>query len=64
MKLKKRGSSKNMLVGDANIRLEDYSTILNEREVNNCFSIYTRSDASRIGEEIKTISLIDGSIRA
>ena len=64
MKLKKKGSSKNMLVSDANIRLEDYSTILNEREVNNCFSIYTRSDVSRIGEEIKTISLIDGSIRA
>ena len=64
MKLKKRGSSKNMLVSDANIRLQDYSTILNEREVNNCFSIYTRSDVSRIGEEIKTISLIDGSIRA
>ena len=47
---------------DANIRLEDYSTILNEPEVNNCFSIYTRSDISRIGEEFikKTISLIDG----
>ena len=37
---------------DANIRLEDYSTILNEPEVNNCFSIYTRSDVSRIVEEI------------
>ena len=34
-----------------NIFLGDYSTILTEPEVNNCFSIYTRSDLSRIGKE-------------
>ena len=31
-----------------NIRLADYSTILIEPEVNNCFSIFTRSDLYRI----------------
>ena len=30
------------------IRLGDYSTILTEPEVNNCFSIFTRSDLNRI----------------
>ena len=29
----------------------DYSTILTEPEVNNCFSIYTRSDLNRIRKE-------------
>ena len=66
MKLKKGFLKEHVSEHDANIRLEDYSTTLNEPEVNNCFSIYTRSDISRIGEEFikKTISLIDGWIRA
>ena len=29
----------------------DYSTILTEPEVNNCFSIFTRSDLNRIKKE-------------
>ena len=29
----------------------DYSTILTEPEVNNCFSIFTRSDLNRIRKE-------------
>ena len=29
----------------------DYSTILTESEVNNCFSIFTRGDLNRIREE-------------
>ena len=33
------------------IRLGDYSTILTEPEVNNCFSIFTRSDLNRIRKE-------------
>ena len=47
-------------------RLGDYSTILTEPEVNNCFSIYTRSDLNRIRKEImkKTTSLIHGWIHA
>ena len=59
MKLKKGFLKEHVSEHDANIRLEDYSTTLNEPEVNNCF---TRSDISRIGEEFikKTISLIDG----
>ena len=62
MKFKKGFLKEHVSEHDANIRLEDYSTTLNEPEVNNCFSIYTRSDISRIGEEFikKTISLIDG----
>ena len=66
MKLKKGFLKQHVSEHDANIRLEDYSTTLNEPEVNNCFSIYTRSDISRIGEEFinKTISLIYGWIRA
>ena len=64
MKLKKGFLKEHVSEHDANICLEDYSTTLNEPEVNNCFSIhvYTRSDISRIGEEFikKTISLIDG----
>ena len=62
MKLKKGFLKEHVSEHDSNIRLEDYSTTLNEPEVNNCFSIYTRSDISRIGEEFikKTISLIDG----
>ena len=51
MKLKKGFLKEHVSEHDANIRLEDYSTTLNEPEVNNCFSIYTRSDISRIGEE-------------
>ena len=31
--------------------LRDYSTILTEPEVNNCFSIFTRSDLNRIRKE-------------
>ena len=44
----------------------DYSTILTEAEVNNCFSIYTRSDLNRIKKETTktTISLIHGWIYA
>ena len=41
----------------------DYSTILTEPEVNNCFSIFTRSDLKIIRKETiqkKRISLIDG----
>ena len=34
-----------------NVFLGGYSTILTEPEVNNCFSIYTWSDLSRIGKE-------------
>ena len=30
------------------LRLGDYTTILTEPEVNNCFSLYTRSDLNRI----------------
>ena len=47
-------------------RLGDYSTILTEPEVNNSFSIFTRSDLSRIRKETikKTIILIDGWIYA
>ena len=33
------------------LRLGDYSTILTEPEVNNCFSIFTRSDLNRIRKE-------------
>ena len=33
------------------IRLGDYSTILTSPEVNNCFSIFTRSDLNRIRKE-------------
>ena len=33
------------------IRLGDYSTILTEPEVNNCFSIFTRSDLNGIRKE-------------
>ena len=51
MKLKKGFLKEHVSEHDANIRLEDYSTTLNEPEVNTCFSIYTRSDISRIGEE-------------
>ena len=53
----------NMVV---NICRGDYSTILTEPEVNNCFSIYTWSDLSRIGKETieKTISLINRWIHA
>ena len=42
------------------------STILTEPEVNNCFSIYTRSDLNRIRKETmkKRISLIHGWIHA
>ena len=45
-----------------NNRLGDYSTILTEPEVNNCSSIFTRSDLNRVRKETikKTISLIDG----
>ena len=32
-------------------KVEDYSTILTEPEVNNCFTIFTRSDLNRIGKE-------------
>ena len=41
-------------------RSQYYSTILTEPEVNNCFSIITRSDLNRIRKETieKTISLI------
>ena len=45
------------------LRLGDYSTILTEPEVNNCFSLYTQSDPNRIRKETiikKTISLIRG----
>ena len=44
-----------------NICLGDKATILSEPEVNNCFSIYTRSDLIRIGKKAieKTISLIN-----
>ena len=42
-----------------------YLTILTEPEVNNCFSIYTRSDLNRIRKEtMKKISLIHGWIHA
>ena len=41
MKLKKGFLKEHVSEHDANIRLEDYSTTLNEPEVNNCFSIYT-----------------------
>ena len=43
-----------------------YLTILTEPEVNNCFSIYTRSDLNRIRKETmkKTISLIRGWIHS
>ena len=42
----------------------DYSTILTEPEMNNCFSIYTRVDLNRIRKETmkKTIILIQGWI--
>ena len=39
MKLKKGFLKEHVSEHDANIRLEDYSTTLNEPEVNNCFSI-------------------------
>ena len=44
------------------ITFNNYSTILTEPEVNNCFSIFTRSDLNRIKKETikKTIRLIDG----
>ena len=44
----------------------DYSTILTEPEMNNCFSIYTRVDLNRIRKETmkKTIILIQGWIHA
>ena len=50
----------------AKLILLNNSTILTEPEVNNCFSIWTRSDLNRIGNEImkKTISLIHGWIHA
>ena len=62
MKLKKGFLKEHVSEHDANFRLEDYSTTLNEPEVNNCFSIYTRSDLNRLRKETikKTISLIDG----
>ena len=50
------------LFAEGEVSPGDYSTILTEPEVNNCFSIFTRSDLNRIRKETikKMISLIDG----
>ena len=48
MKLKKGFLKEHVSEHDANIRLEDYSTTLNEPEVNNCFSIYTEVTSAEL----------------
>ena len=43
---------------EAKLILLNYSTILTEPEVNNCFSIFTRSDLNRIGKETMKKQLV------
>ena len=43
----------------AKLILLNYSTILTEPEVNNCFSIFTRSDLNRIRKETIKKRLVD-----